>query len=59
MYLIIASPRGPLVHGYNSDGESFPKDTEKVKQYLQKRIESRKPPHLFSTPITPPIFHQV
>ncbi len=58
---MIASPRGPLVHGYSysSDGESFPKDTEKVKHYLQKRIESRKPPHLFSTPITPPIFHQV
>lgn len=32
---------------------------EQVKAKLQRRIESRKPPALFETPATDPIFHQV
>ena len=45
----------------SSEGESeiVTRDLEKMKYYLQRRIESRKPPSLFDTPNTSPIFHQV
>ncbi len=34
-------------------------DEEQVKAKLERRIQSRKPPSLFETPATDPIFHQV
>ena len=58
---LIGSPRKPLIsRSISSDGETFTgRDTEKMKLHLQRRIESRKPPSLFDTPVTPPLFHQV
>ena len=41
------------------DGESVTRDLEKMKYFLQRAIESCKPPSLFDTPNTPPLFHQV
>ena len=41
------------------DSENVTKDLEKMKYFLQRTIESRKPPSLFDTPNTPPLFHQV
>ena len=46
----------------SSEGESEiigTRDLEKMKYFLQRQIESRKPPSLFDTPNTSPIFHQV
>ena len=38
------------------EGEIVTRDIEKMKYYHQRRIESRKPPSLFDTPNTSPIF---
>jgi hypothetical protein len=49
----------PISRSYSEgDCDNLMIDVERRKNFLLRTIESRKPPSLFDTPNTPPIFHQ-